>query len=399
MPSDAELLEKAKRYLYPNYRQPDLVMSHGKGAQLWDQSGKRYLDLYAGIAVSTLGHAHPALVQALADQAGRVIHLSNYYYNAPNILLAEKLCTLSGMSRAFFCNSGTEAMEAMLKMCRRHFFAAGQTERYRMIAFDSSFHGRSLGALSLTGQKKYRDGFGPLPGVTHVPYGDLDAVEREMGPDVAGVVVEPVQGEGGVVPAPSGFLHGLRTLTEQHGALLLADEIQTGVGRTGRFLACQHDDVVPDAVSLAKGLAGGVPIGVMLCGEHLKDALPPGSHGTTFGGNPLASHAALCVLSLIESENLMLRARELGEFLKQQLGRMADKHAKHVELARGSGLLWAIVLRADVDARAFVGAMRDAGVLVTLAGGQGVRLSPALTITQDELAEGIAVLDQVLGEL
>ncbi|HMR04716.1 MAG TPA: acetylornithine/succinylornithine family transaminase [Polyangiaceae bacterium] len=399
MPSDAELLEKAKRYLYPNYRQPDLVMSHGKGAQLWDQSGKRYLDLYAGIAVSTLGHAHPALVQALADQAGRVIHLSNYYYNAPNILLAEKLCTLSGMSRAFFCNSGTEAMEAMLKMCRRHFFAAGQTERYRMIAFDSSFHGRSLGALSLTGQKKYRDGFGPLPGVTHVPYGDLDAVERELGPDVAGIVVEPVQGEGGVVPAPSGFLRGLRTLTEQHGALLLADEIQTGVGRTGRFLACQHDDVVPDAVSLAKGLAGGVPIGVMLCGEHLKDALPPGSHGTTFGGNPLASHAALCVLSLIESENLMLRARESGEFLKQQLGQLADKHAKHVELARGSGLLWAIVLRADVDARAFVGAMRDAGVLVTLAGGQGVRLSPALTITQDELAEGIAVLDQVLGEL
>ncbi len=399
MSSEKELIEAAKKYLYPNYRQPDFIMSHGKGVELWDQSGKRYLDLFAGIAVSTLGHAHPKLVEALQSQSSKVIHLSNYFYNAPNIELAQKLCQLTGLSRAFFCNSGTEAMEAMLKMCRRHFFAKGETERFRILAFESSFHGRTLGALALTGQAKYRDGFGPLPGVTHVPYGDLAAVERAMGPDVAGIVVEPVQGEGGVIPAPDGFLAGLRKLTKEHGALLLADEIQTGVGRTGRFLACHHADITPDAVTLAKGLAGGVPIGAMLCGEHLKDALPPGSHGTTFGGSALASQAALTVLQVIEDEGLMARAEELGGFLAERLEKLAQKHAKHVATVRGQGLLWAVVLKPDVDARAVLGALRDKGVLVTLAGGQGVRFSPALVITQAQLEEGVAAMDQVLGTL
>ena len=399
MSSEKELIETAKKYLYPNYRQPNFIMSHGKGVELWDQSGKRYLDLFAGIAVSTLGHAHPKLVEALQSQSSKVIHLSNYFYNAPNIQLAQKLCQLTGLSRAFFCNSGTEAMEAMLKMSRRHFFAKGQTDRFRMVAFKSSFHGRTLGSLALTGQAKYRDGFGPLPGVTHVPYGDLAAVERAMGPDVAGIVVEPVQGEGGVIPAPEGFLAGLRKLTKEHGALLLADEIQTGVGRTGRFLACHHADITPDAVTLAKGLAGGVPIGAMLCGEHLKDALPPGSHGTTFGGSALASQAALTVLQVLEDDGLMARAEELGGFLAERLGKLAQKHVKHVDTVRGRGLLWAVVLRPEVDARGVLGALRDKGVLVTLAGGQGVRLSPALVITQAQLEEGVAALDQVLGAL
>ena len=294
-----ELVHSAQQHLYPNYRQPPLIMDHGQGCELRDKSGKRYLDLYAGIAVSTLGHAHPKLVQAIAEQAGKLLHTSNYFYNEPNVRLAEKLCALSKMGRAFFCSSGAEANEAMLKLARRHFHAQGETDRYRVIAFKSSFHGRTMGALAVTGQDKYRDGFGPLPGVTHVAYGDAAAVRAAMGPDVAAILVEPVQGEGGVVPAPDGFLAELRGIADERDALLLLDEVQTGIGRTGRFLACEHAGVKPDAVALAKALGGGVPIGAMLCREKLSGALPPGSHGSTFGGNPLASAAALCVLETI----------------------------------------------------------------------------------------------------
>src|SRR5688572_25672737 len=257
--SEQQTVDLAKARLYPNYRQPPLVLSHGKGCEVWDKSGRRYLDFTAGIAVSTLGHAHPALCRAIAEQAARLIHVSNYYYNEPNILLADRLSRLCGMDRAFFCNSGTEAIEATLKLARRHFHARGQRERFRIVAFEGSFHGRTLGALAATGQPGYREGFGPLSGVTHVPYGDLDAVRRSMGDDVAGILVEPVQGEGGVNPAPPGFLRGLRELADKTGALLLADEVQTGIGRTGRFLAFEHAGVAADVVALAKALGGGVP--------------------------------------------------------------------------------------------------------------------------------------------
>lgn len=392
----SDLVSTAGRYLYPNYRQPDVVLSHGRGVELFDTDGRRYLDFYAGIAVSTLGHAHPALVSALAEQAARVIHLSNYFYNEPNIRLAEKLCALTGMDRAFFCNSGTEAMEAMLKLCRRHFFDAGQPDRYRVVAFDNSFHGRTLGALAVTGQKKYREGFGPLPGATHVPFGDLAAVEAVVGDDVAAILVEPIQGEGGVVPAPAGFLRGLRAIADGCGALLLCDEIQTGVGRTGRFLGAEHDDVRPDALVLAKGLAGGVPIGAMLCQSSLAGALPPGSHGSTFGGSPLASAAALAVLGVLETDGLVENARALGEYLTLRLEELATKHPKSVKLSRGRGLLQALVLDDAVDARAVMIALRERGLLVTLAGGQGLRISPPLVITKLELDEGLGLIDAVL---
>src|SRR5687768_6315720 len=240
------LVDTGLAHLYPNYRQSPMILARGRGCEIWDTDGKRYLDLYAGIAVSTLGHAHPRLVRAISEQAEKLIHVSNYFYNEPNIRLAEKLCRLTGMERALFSNSGAEANEAMLKLCRRHFYTREQRDRYRIIAFENSFHGRTLGALAMTGQAKYRDGFGPLPGVTHVPYGDLDAVGRAMAPDVAAIIVEPIQGEGGVVVAPSGFLAGLRGIANEHGALLLADEVQTGVGRTGKFLAFEHDGVEPD---------------------------------------------------------------------------------------------------------------------------------------------------------
>ncbi len=392
------LLGAAQKHLYPNYRQPPLVIDRGEGVRLWDTSGKQYFDLYAGIAVSALGHAHPALVAAIREQAGKVLHLANYYYNEPNIRLAEKLCTLSGFDRAFFCNSGTEANEAVLKLARRHFYAKGEKDRYRVIAFHNSFHGHTLGALTVTGQAKYRDGFGPLAGVTHVEYGDAEAVRNAMGPDVAAIVVEPVQGEGGVNPAPEGFLRALREICDAHGALLLADEVQTGIARTGRFLAFEHAGVRADAVALAKALGGGVPVGAMLCTEKLAEALPPGSHGSTYGGNPLASAAALAVLTTVEKEGLIARSAEVGAYLGQRLADIAARRPV-CSVARGLGLLQALVLKDDVDPRGIVERLRDAGVLITVAGSSALRFSPPLTITKAEIDEALAIVDRVLGEV
>jgi len=393
-----ELLASAEQHLYPNYAKPAVVIDRGLGARLWDTEGRSYIDFFAGIAVSVLGHSHPALVSAITAQAQKLIHISNYYYNEPNIRLAEKLCALTHMDRAFFCNSGTEANEALLKLARRHFFQQGQTERYRVIAFDNSFHGRTLGAMTATGQKKYREGFGPLAGVTHVPFGDLAAVHAAMGPDVAGILVESIQGEGGVIVAPDGFLAHLRAIADEAGCLLLADEIQTGIGRTGRFLGFEHAFVQADALSVAKALGGGFPIGAMLCKEFLEDALPPGSHGTTYGGGPLASAAALATLDVVEREELVARAARLGESLAARLTEIADRHAA-IKGQRGQGLLQALVLSDGVDPGALLARLRDAGLLLTVAGGVALRFTPPLTISEADLDEGLSIVDRVLGEL
>ena len=395
-PPVSDLVASASAHLYPNYRQPPIVLVRGSGTYVWDLDGKRYLDLAAGIAVNSLGHAHPALVKALSEQAARLVHVSNYFYNEPNVRLAARLTEVTGTNRAFFCNSGTEAVEACLKLARRHFFAKGDPDRCRIIAFEQSFHGRTLGALAATGQKAYRDGFGPLPGVTHVPYGNVAAVRSALAKDVAGILVEPVQGEGGVVPAPSGFLRTLRELCDENGTLLIADEVQTGIGRTGKFLAFEHAGVAPDVVALAKGLGGGVPIGAMLCRESLSEALPAGSHGSTFGGNPLASAAALAVLETLERERLIEGAAEKGRHLERLLGDLARRHSRLVEGARGLGLLQALLIRDGFDARGLVAKLRDAGVLLTVAGSRGLRFSPPLTVTTAELDEGAAIVDRVL---
>ncbi len=395
--SQSDLVALGQGHLYPNYRQPPVVLMRGEGSRVWDAAGKQYFDLFAGIAVSTLGHGHPRLASAIAEQAKQLIHVSNYFYNQPNVELAAKLCRLTAMDRAFFCNSGTEAIEACLKLSRRHFFAKGERERLRVIAFDNAFHGRTLGALAATGQPKYKDGFGPLPGVTHVPYGDVARVHQEMGPDVAAILVESVQGEGGVLPAPPGFLAALRDIVDEAGALLIADEVQTGVGRTGTFLGFEQDGVKADVVALAKGLAGGVPIGAMLCRAALAEALPPGSHGSTFGGNPLASAAALAVLQVLEEEDLLGQVRERGAQLSEGLARLSARHPRKVALSRGRGLLQALVLSDDVDARAVLLRLQDAGVLVTIAGGQALRFSPPLNITSSELGAALDIVDRVLG--
>jgi acetylornithine/N-succinyldiaminopimelate aminotransferase len=395
----AALVEIGQAYLYPNYRQPPLVLVRGEGRRVWDAAGKSYLDLYAGIAVTALGHGHPDIVAALRRQAERLGHISNYYYNEPNVLLARELCQRTGFARAFFCNSGTEAIEALLKLARRHFFNQGETQRYNVIAFERSFHGRTLGALAATGQAAYRDGFGPLVGVIHVPFGDVDAVAARLDSSVAAVLVEPVQGEGGVSPAPPGFLERLRSLTRERGALLLADEIQTSIGRTGRFLAFEHAGVQPDAVALAKGLGGGVPIGAMLTQKHLESALPPGSHGSTFGGNPLASAVARAVLARIDADRLVDNARDTGAYLGERLAALAKAHPATVEGSRGLGLLQALVLRPGVDVRGLLESLRSAGVLLTIAGGTALRFSPALNIEKSEVDEAIGIVDRVLASI
>jgi acetylornithine/N-succinyldiaminopimelate aminotransferase len=389
------LLEKANKYLYANYGKRDTVLVRGEGARLWDTRGRSYLDFYAGVAVSTLGHGHPALQAAIANQAGELLHVANYFHNEPNILLAERLCQKTDMARVLFCNSGTEANEAMLKLARRYFFDRGEPNRTDIIAFEGSFHGRTLGSLAATGTAKYREGFGPLPGVIHVPFGDLEAVRAAMSKTVAAILVEPIQGENGVIIPSHEFLVGLRDLSTEHGALLLADEIQTGVGRTGTFLGLEASGVKADAISLAKGLGAGVPIGAMLCEAHLADVLKPGLHGTTFGGNALASRAALTVLDVLDQEDLVARARSLGEHFGKGLDALVAKHPS-VTAHRGRGLLHALELSKDLPVRDVLSALKERGLLAIVGGENALRFAPPLIIDRALVDEGLATIDSVL---
>ncbi|HVH47984.1 MAG TPA: acetylornithine/succinylornithine family transaminase [Labilithrix sp.] len=399
MSKSAELLAIAQKRLYPNYKPAPIVLARGKGCELFDVDGRRWLDLAAGVAVCSVGHAHPRLVAALAEQAARVMHVSNYFYNEENVLLADELATRSGLSRAFFCNSGAEANEAMFKLARRHFFAKGETKRTRFIAFHNAFHGRTMGAVSLTGTPKYREGFGAVEGVTHVAYGDIDAVRSELKDDVAAVIVEPVQGEGGVLPAPAGFLESLRAVTCERGALLLLDEVQTGIGRTGHWFGFQATSIRPDAISLAKGLGGGCPIGAMLTTEELSTALPPGTHGSTFGGNPLSCAAARAVLAILEEENLIAGATTKGERLGAMLAELARELPEMCEGERGVGLLRGLVLKPGFVVREILPKVADAGVLLTAAGERVLRFTPPLVVTEAELAEGVAAVRKVLSSI
>lgn len=399
MPTHAELLAIASKHLYPNYKPAPIVVHRGRGCDLFDVDGRRWLDLCAGVAVCAVGHAHPKLVAAIAEQAARVAHVSNYFYNEQNVLLAGELCEKSGFDRAFFCNSGAEANEALFKLARRHFYAKGDTKRTRFIAFDNAFHGRTMGAVSLTGTPKYREGFGGVEGVTHVPYGDLEAVKSVLDGHVAAILVEPVQGEGGVLPAPPGFLQGLRDLADANGSLFLMDEVQTGIGRLGRWFGFQGTGVKPDAVALAKGLGGGFPIGAMLTTEALAGALPPGTHGSTFGGNPLASAAARAVLRILEEEKLVEGAKKKGEYLSAMLSALARELPNVCERERGEGLLRGLVLKKGFVVREILPKLADAGVLLTAAGERVLRFSPPLVVTEAELKEGVDAVRKVLSAL
>jgi acetylornithine/N-succinyldiaminopimelate aminotransferase len=399
MPTNSELVALARQRLYTNYQPAPLALVSGRGCEVFDADGRRWLDLCAGVAVCAVGHGHPELARAIGEQAARLMHVSNYFYNERNIQLADELCKRTGFARAFFCNSGTEANEALLKLARRHFFRAGASERARVVAFHNAFHGRTLGALSMTGTQKYREGFGPLGPVTHVPYGDAAAVEAAMGPDVCAIIVEPLQGEGGVLPAPAGFLAKLRAIADAHGSLLVCDEVQTGMGRLGRFLGSEGSGARPDAITMAKGLGGGFPIGAMLTTEALAGALPPGSHGSTFGGNALASAAALAVLRILDGENLVEGARTKGQALGEMLDRLARDLPDVCETARGEGLLWGLVLKPGFVAREVLPRVQEAGVLLTAAGERVLRFSPPLVVSVAELEQGVQALRAALVQL
>ncbi len=398
MSKTSELIALAERHLYPNYRPGPFVLARGAGSELWDVEGKRYLDLSAGVAVCSVGHAHPRYVRDMAEQLATLGHVSNWFYNARNIEVAARLTALAGLERAFFCNSGCEANEAMLKLARRHFFGLGQRDRVRVIAFENAFHGRTLGALSMTGTPGYREGFGELGKVTHVPYGNLEAVRAALGPDVAGIVVEPLMGEGGVEPAPAGFLQGLRQLCDASGALLLVDEVQTGIGRLGSWFAFQKAGIRPDVLALAKGLGGGFPVGAMLTHEALARALPPGSHGSTFGGNPLGAAAIASVLAIIEDEKLVEAAARKGQLLGDGLRRVAAEFPAVCERVRGEGLLQGLVLRPEFSVRPLLARAHDMGYLIIGAGDRVLRFAPPLVITEPQLHEAIDATRRLIAQ-
>ncbi|MDD9935927.1 MAG: acetylornithine/succinylornithine family transaminase [Myxococcales bacterium] len=394
--SNQQLIDVAQRTFLANYRPAPMVLEKGEGCRLEDVEGNRWLDLCAGIAVVCVGHGHPKLAAAIAEQAGRLMHVSNLFYNRRAIELAEQLAARTAFDRFYFCNSGAEANEALLKLARRAHFERGDTQRTGMVAALSSFHGRTMGALSMTGQPKYHEGMGPMVGdVQHVPYGDLAALEQAVDGRTAGVLLEPVQGEGGVVVGSTEYLQGARKLCDDRGALLLFDEVQTGFGRTGSFLAHEHSGVLPDACALAKGIGSGFPLGAVAVREALTDALPPGTHATTYGGNPLACAAALAVLEIFDAEGLVDNSQRVGQYLGDKLGALAQRNDAVVE-ARGLGLLRGLKLAADVDPGAVLAAVRDQGVLLSLAGGDVLRFTPPLCVTTAELDEGLEAVERVL---
>jgi acetylornithine/N-succinyldiaminopimelate aminotransferase len=364
---------------------PKLTLVRGEGVRVWDDTGKEYLDLLGGIAVNALGHGHPALVAAVTHQMETLGHVSNFFATEPQVTLAERLLALAGRSgKVFFTNSGAEANEAALKATRK-------TGRTHLVAARESFHGRTMGALALTAKAAYREPFEPLPGdVTFVPYGDADALAAAVTDETAAVVLEPLQGEAGVNVAPAGYLAAARRITRDHDALLWLDEVQTGIGRTGRwFAAATEDGVEPDLVTLAKGLAGGIPVGACLAFGDAGTLLQPGNHGTTFGGNPVSAAAALAVLDTIESDGLLDHVTKVGEHVRTGLAH------RHVTEVRGEGLLVGISLDAE-KAAAVVQAAQDAGFILNMCTPDRVRLAPPLVLTEQDADEFLAAWPAIL---
>ncbi|MFB8242579.1 acetylornithine transaminase [Kitasatospora purpeofusca] len=388
MTSNAQLTERWQHAFTDNYGTPRIPLVRGEGSTLWDADGKAYTDLLGGIAVNALGTAHPAVVEAVSRQIATLGHISNLFLAEPTVALAERLLELDGRpGRVFFCNSGAEANEAAFKISRR-------TGRTHLVALEGAFHGRTMGALALTGQPAKQEPFRPLPGdVTHVPFGDVEALRAAVTTDTAAVFLEPIQGENGAVPLPDGYLRAAREITRATGTLLVLDEIQTGVGRTGHWFAHQaFDGVEPDVVTLAKALGGGLPIGAVLAFGEAAELLTPGQHGTTFGGNPVVAAAALAVLDTIGSEGLLEHARKIGERLRHGVEALDDPLVSHV---RGAGLLLGIVLTAPVSAKVQAG-LQEAGFLVNAAVPDAVRLAPPLVLTEQEADAFLVALPAVL---
>ena len=391
---NSAMVERTAGSIVGNYGRQPLALVRGEGLHVWDADGRRYLDFAGGIATTALGHCHPRVVAALEAQVHTLWHVTNLYHTGPPVELAERLCANSFAERVFFCNSGGEANEAALKLARRFQRDAGQ-DRFEIVVFDGGFHGRSLFTLSATANPAYKQGFEPLvPGIREARFGDLDSVDAVLGPQTAAVLVEPVQGEGGVRPATREFLQGLRERCDANGSLLIFDEVQCGMGRTGELFAYQHYGVVPDVMTLAKALGNGIPIGAMLTTARIGGALVPGTHGSTFGGNLLAAACAVAVLDELTEGGVLAHSKRVAEYLENGLEKLAHDLGDRVAELRGLGLLRGIEVRGE--AGKVVDAAREEGLLVITAGADVVRLAPALTVGEAQIDEALPILERAL---
>ncbi len=388
-----DIIALTERCVAKTYRRYPVCFVKGRGARLWDVDGKEYLDFVAGLAVTNLGHSHPRVVEAIKRQAERIIHTSNLYHIEPQARLAELLCERSFADRVFFCNSGAEANEAAIKLVRRYFNLKGES-RYKIITMESSFHGRTFFSMTATAQKKIHTGFGPLPeGFVYVPFNDIDALEAAIDEETAAIMVEPIQGEGGVNLPDEGYLERVRQICNREGILLIFDEVQTGIGRTGTLFAYEHFGVEPDVMTLAKALAGGVPIGAMLATEQVMGAFSPGTHASTFGGNHLATEVAIEVLSTLLEEGVLENCRRVGEYLLTGLASLKRDYP-FVEDVRGRGLMVAMEL--SIDASPIVEECLKRCLLINATAGRVLRFLPPLIIEEADVDRMLAILRGVL---
>ena len=396
MPRYDEIKQLEEQYLLPTYNRYPVAFEKGKGVFLYDFEGNKYLDFVAGLGVNALGHAHPRIVKAVRDQAAKVVHLSNLYYNEYQGRLAERLCHLSGLNRVFFSNSGTEAIEGSIKLARLAGHRAGGNAKSKLVALEGSYHGRTFGAMSLTGQDKYRKGFEPLlEDVTFVPRNDVEALRAVVNENTCAIVLEPIFGEGGILECSVEFLQECRALADQQRAALVFDEIQCGLGRTGTIFAFQSFGVQPDIVAIAKPIAAGFPLGAFIAKEDFASAIHAGQHGTTFGGGPLACRVGLEYLAIIEEENLLANVRNVGSYLQQELRELIGKYAAAREI-RGRGFIQALAL--DVPARPRLEQGLAEGVLFNVTQDSVLRFLPPFLLEEKHVDKGIKVLKKLLGK-
>jgi predicted acetylornithine/succinylornithine family transaminase len=396
MNDSSGILERERSFLLQTYNRYPVVLARGKGIFLYDLEGRRYLDFVAGLGVNALGHAHPRIVKIIREQAARAIHLSNLYYNEYQGQLAEKLCGLSGLQRAFFSNSGTEAIEGSIKLARLAGHRTGGESKSRLVALQGSYHGRTFGAMSLTGQEKYRKGFEPLlDDVKFVPQNNIEALRAAVDENTCAIVLEPIFGEGGVYECSVDFLQECRAAADRHRAALIFDEIQCGLGRTGNIFAFQTFGVMPDIVAIAKPIAAGLPLGAFLAREEFASAISPGQHGTTFGGGPLACRVALEYLAILEEEKLLENVVRVGNYLKEQLKLIVDRYAAAQEV-RGRGLIQGLQL--DILARPLVEEALAEGVLFNSTQDSVLRFLPPFLLQEKHVDKGMRVLKKLLGK-
>jgi len=390
-------INKANHSVMKTYGRYPIVADHGEGCRLWDVDGKGYLDFLAGVAVNNLGHCHPKVVAALQEQAGRLLHCSNFYHIPQQIELAEWLCTHSFAERVFFCNSGAEANEAAMKLARKHSRETFGENRFEIITALASFHGRTIGAISATGQDKVRVGFDPVvPGFRYAPFGNIEALKKEVTPQTCAIMLEPVQGEGGVNVPPPGYLKAVNDLCNEHDLLLIFDEVQVGCGRTGSLWAYEQEGIKPDIMSLAKALAGGAPIGALLTTGTLAERLGPGTHGSTFGGNPLVCAAALAAMRTLTEDGVLDNCQKMGRYLKEKLEQLKEKFS-FIKEVRGQGLILGMEL--TIEGGDLVVAAMEKGLLINCTVGNVLRFVPPLIVTKEEVDEAVAILDGVLASV